>query len=154
MPHTLHQVMAPIGHLEGLHAGKAMEALCADACTRAAMAGALVATGLSPGEALHTVKAWEGAGLTIVPEVRALEARALRPTRAIDRGIAGIPAIAGIPGFAGVPGIEAMLGYPAYGAMGVPGIGTVGALGVPGVGVLGTGIGAAGVMGAPYTRLY
>lgn len=105
MPHQMYNVMAPIGRLHAHEVARSVDALCQQACTHAALAGALVARGASPGEAFQTVAAWEGAGMFVPPEVRlGVPTRALGIT-GIERGITGMPGILGVPGY-GVAGIS------------------------------------------------
>lgn len=115
VPDRLYNVMHQVGRLHGYEVAGAINALCAQACTGAAMTGALVASGVHPAEAVQTVKSWEAAGLTIPPEIRMV-----RPARAIP-GITGLPGITGVPGILGVPtGLEAVMGITPWGVR--PGI--------------------------------
>jgi hypothetical protein len=68
--HQLYNRMAPIGQMHARTLASSIDAMCQQACTHAAMAGALVAQGISPSEAFHAVMAGEGAGLTIAPQMQ------------------------------------------------------------------------------------
>lgn len=105
MPHALYNTMQPLGQMHAKEVARAVDALCLQACTHAAMAGALVARGMTPSDAFHTVAAWEGAGLTI-------------PTRMMvpSPGLQSIP-VMGPHIAAGMPGARqmmapGMLGWP------------------------------------------
>lgn len=63
--HQLYNKMAPIGQMHAHMVTGPMDAMIQQATTHAAMAGALVARGMTPSEAFHTVMAMEGAGMTI-----------------------------------------------------------------------------------------
>lgn len=102
MPHTLYRAMQPIGQIHAMDVARAVDALCQQACTHAAMAGALVARGMSSSDAYHTVSAWQGAGLTI-------PTRMMVPSPAIQAGL-GAQAV-------GYPGGRQMM---APGVMGMP----------------------------------
>lgn len=103
--HTLYNTMQPLGQIHAKEVARAVDAFCQQACTHAAMAGALVSRGMTPSDAYHTVMAWEGAGMTI-------------PTRMMmpSPGLQSIP-IVGAHG-AGIPGGRQMMA-PGPGAMGM-----------------------------------
>lgn len=65
MSQALYNTMAPIGMMHAKEIARAVDALCMQACTHAAMAGALVARGMTPSQAVYSVMAMEGAGATI-----------------------------------------------------------------------------------------
>ncbi|MFZ5825421.1 MAG: hypothetical protein ACOY94_14060 [Bacillota bacterium] len=107
MSHTLYNTMLPLGQMHAKEVARAVDALCLQACTHSAMAGALVARGMTPSDAFHTVLAWEGAGQTI-------------PTRMMmpSPGLQSFP-IMGVHG-AQMPGARQMMAPGVTGIMGVP----------------------------------
>lgn len=70
MDHRLYRAVAPIAQKHAWEMSRSFEALCYEACTRSAMAGALVAQGASPGAADAMVKQYHALGLTLLPELR------------------------------------------------------------------------------------
>lgn len=97
LPDTLYRVMAPIGQMHAREIARSVDAICQQACTHSAMAGALVARGMAPAEAFYTVMAWEGADMLIPPQIR------LGPVPSMGAGpVLGPQAFPGI-GFQGAP---------------------------------------------------
>lgn len=102
--------MQPLGQLHGKEVAHAVDALCQQACTHAAMAGALVARGMSPADAFHTVMAWEGAGMTIPTRMHLPTMQSIPITGVTQAGIHGMHGMYGTHGMRQMmtPGITGM----------------------------------------------
>lgn len=98
MPHRLAAAVEPVGMAVAQEMNPAVNALNEAACTRSAIAGALVSRGVHPMVALHLTKYWEATGATIRPEVAGMIHPTLREVARAEMAVR--PEIALQPQFA------------------------------------------------------